>query len=223
MHKIGIISDTHGMLRPEAVRALKDCELILHGGDINTKKILDELEQIAPVHAVRGNNDKEWAEYLPESLTLNICGVQIFMVHNRKFIPRDLTGTRLVVYGHSHKYEEKISEGIYYLNPGSCGPKRFHLETTLAILYIKDNGNFHIKKVLISQPEQTVQSSTGRTIPANIGSIIPPIMREIETGRTVKQIAKKHHISEELSEQITRMYLTHPGVDVEGILRRLGL
>ena len=75
MHKIGIISDTHGMLRLEVIDALKGCELILHSGDINKQEILDKLEQIAPVHAVRGNNDKKWAEHLPETLTLNVFGI----------------------------------------------------------------------------------------------------------------------------------------------------
>ena len=88
MHKIGIISDTHGMLRPEVIDALKGCELILHSGDINKQEILDKLEQIAPVHAVRGNNDKKWAEHLPETLTLNVFGIQIFMVHDKKSIPK---------------------------------------------------------------------------------------------------------------------------------------
>lgn len=120
MHKIGIISDTHGILRPEVIDTLTGCELILHGGDINKPEILDQLKQIAPVHAVRGNNDKMWAEHLLETLTLDVFGIRLFMVHDKKNIPKNLTGINLVVYGHSHKHEERVSDGIFYLNPGAA-------------------------------------------------------------------------------------------------------
>lgn len=217
MHKIGILSDTHGLLRPEVAEALQGCEMILHGGDINKQKILDELNEIAPVRAVRGNNDKQWAEYIPESLTADVCGLHIFMVHNKKDIPKNLPGIDLVIYGHSHKYEEKTIDGVRYLNPGSCGPRRFNQEITFSVLYIEDNGAFKIEK------KSALLKNNENQIPASIASMIPKIMKEIDAGKTVKQIAKRHNISEELSEQITRMYLTHPGVDVDGILQRIGL
>lgn len=223
MHKIGVISDTHGMLRAEVAEALQGCEMILHGGDVNEQKILDELGEIAPVYAVRGNNDKEWAEHLPQTLALNVCGLRVFMVHNKRDIPKDLPETDLIVYGHSHKYEEKTVGGIQYLNPGSCGPRRFHQEITLAFLFIEDNGDFRIEKRLLQHPETRGSKKEASKIPADIALMIPAIMKEIDAGKSVKQIAKKHRISEELSEQIARMYLTHPGVDVEGILRRIGM
>lgn len=223
MHKIGILSDTHGMLRPEVLEALKGCELVLHGGDINKQKILDELTRIAPVQAVRGNNDKEWAAYIPETVMTDICGLRIFMVHNKKDIPKDLSGVDLVIYGHSHKYEEKTADGIQYLNPGSCGPRRFHQEITFAVLYIEDNGVVRIEKHIIPHTRMKSSIKDVNGIPTDIALMLPAIMKEIDAGKTVEQIAKKHKISEELSEQITRMYLTHPGVDVDGILRRIGL
>lgn len=223
MYKVGVLSDTHGMLRPEVLEALQGCEAILHGGDINKREILDDLEKIAPVQVVRGNNDKEWAEQIPEKLTLDVCGVRIFMVHNKKFIPKELTGIDLVIYGHSHKYEEKKVGDVLYLNPGSCGPRRFNQEITLALLYIEDDRSFRIEKVWIPHPERKTKKAEEEKIPKNLAAMLPAIMKEIDAGKTVKQIAKKHHISEELSEQVNRMYLTHPGVDVEGILRRLGI
>lgn len=223
MYKIGILSDTHGMLRPEVTEVLKGCEMILHGGDINKQKIIEELQEIAPVQVVRGNNDKEWAASIPKSVTVDVCGLRVFMVHNKKDIPKNLSGTDLVIYGHSHKYEEKIIDGIRYLNPGSCGPRRFHQEITFAILYIEDNGRFRIEKILIPHSEKEALKNKENRIPADIALMIPTIMKEVDGGKSVKQIAKKHRISEELSEQITRMYLTHPGVDVDGILRRIGL
>lgn len=220
MYKIGILSDTHGLLRPEVLAALQGCQQILHGGDINRQSILDELEQIAPVLAVRGNNDKEWAEYLPVSLQADIGGLRIFMVHNKREIPKDLSGVDLVIYGHSHKYEEKILNGVRYLNPGSCGPRRFHQEITLAVLYIRDAKDLRIEKIGIPHGEKAVGRSK-EEIPGDLAAVIPAIMKEISAGKTVAQIAKKHRISEELAEQITRMYLTHPGVDAEGIMRRI--
>ncbi len=238
MHKIGIISDTHGLLRPEVIDALNGCELILHGGDINRQEILDRLAKIAPVYAIRGNTDKSWADHLPQTLTLTVFGIQIFMVHDKKHIPKDLTKVDLVICGHSHRYEERTSGEISYLNPGSCGPRRFRQEITLAILYAEDNGTFKTEKVLISHSkaehdESVAEEKTGRKIagikitdegvPSCIGAILPAIMREIDAGRSVEWIAAKHRISRELSDQINRMYLTHPGVDVDGILRRLGL
>lgn len=223
MHKIGVLSDTHGMLRPEVTEALRGCELILHGGDINKQKILDELGKISPVHVVRGNNDKEWAAHIPETLTLEIFGIRVFMIHNRKYIPKDLSDADLVIYGHSHKYEERKADSVQYLNPGSCGPRRFNQEITLALLYIEEDRSIRVEKVLIPHSPKKGKQTEETAVPADLADMIPAVMQEIDAGKTVKQIAAKHHISEELSEQINRMYLTHPGVGADGILRRLGL
>lgn len=220
MHKIGILSDTHGLLRTEVLEKLEGCEVILHGGDINRSEIIERLEKIAPVVVVRGNNDKEWAEGIPEVVGDTIFGLPFYMVHDKKRIPADCSAYSLVVYGHSHKYEEKRVGNTLFLNPGSCGKRRFHQEITMALLYIDDAGEITVEKVLIPQEEKEEKKEK---IPANIGEVIPLITREIEAGKTVKQIAKKYKISEQLSEQICRMYLTHPGVDTEGILRRIGL
>ena len=124
--KIGIISDTHGLLRPEVVKALTGCDAILHGGDINRQEILDQLNTIAPVYVVRGNNDKEWAEHLPLTLDFTLTDLRIFMTHKKKDLPEDLSMFDLVVYGHSHKYAETYIGKTLLLNPGSCGPRRFH-------------------------------------------------------------------------------------------------
>lgn len=125
MHKIGIISDTHNLLRTSVVTILRTCEVILHGGDIHSKKILDQLQDIAPVYAVRGNADKEWAALLPQSLFIELFGIKIFMIHNKKFIHEDLREQDLIICGHSHKYEKLTKDGQIWLNPGSCGRRRF--------------------------------------------------------------------------------------------------
>ena len=142
MYKIGILSDTHGLLRPEVMQALDGCEAILHAGDINRQEILDRLSAIAPVYVVRGNNDRDWAEHIPRSLDYVYRGVSIFMTHKKKDLPQDLSGYDLVVYGHSHRYEQKKVGNTLLLNPGSCGPRRFHQEITMAIAEI-DAGTKH--------------------------------------------------------------------------------
>ena len=123
--KIGIISDTHGLLRPEVLEILKDCKYILHAGDVNKDEILDVLRSIGNLYVVRGNNDKDWAENLRTSLSFTIGGVKFFMVHNKKDVAWELGDTQVVIFGHSHKYFEKMIDGRLWLNPGSCGRSRF--------------------------------------------------------------------------------------------------
>ena len=144
--KIGIISDTHGLLRPEVISALQGCEAILHGGDINRQEILDQLTQIAPIYAVRGNNDKEWAEHIPSFLEFALAGTRIYMTHKRKDLPEDLTAYDLVVFGHSHQYVEQRLENTLLLNPGSCGPRRFHQAITMATAKITE-GKAVVKRI----------------------------------------------------------------------------
>lgn len=146
--KIAILSDTHGLLRPQVVEYLKTADVILHGGDINKKSIVDELEGYAPVYVVRGNNDKEWAEGIPYSLTVTIGGITFYMVHNKKGVPANITGVDVVVFGHSHKYAQDERDGILWLNPGSCGPRRFHQEITMMMAEITD-GKLQVEKITI--------------------------------------------------------------------------
>ena len=146
--KIGVLSDTHGLLRPAVLEVLRSCDCILHGGDVNKPEILDTLRSIAPLYVVRGNNDREWAEGLPQSLTVTLGGVPFFMVHNKKDVPADLGDARVVVFGHSHKYLEQQRDGRLWLNPGSCGRRRFDQEITLAIL-TEDGSTLSTQKVVI--------------------------------------------------------------------------
>lgn len=133
-YRIGVISDTHGLLRDEVKVILRTCQTILHGGDINRPEILDELKKIGDLYVVRGNNDKEWAEKIPQQLRLDLFGLRVFMVHNKKHLPEDLGDVDLVVYGHSHKYAEQRDGGQLRLNPGSCGPRRFNQPITMAVV-----------------------------------------------------------------------------------------
>ena len=144
--KLAIVSDTHGLLRPQVVEQLKNADVILHGGDINKQTIVDQLRQYVPLYIVRGNNDKEWAEAIPHHLTFTLEGVNFFMVHNRKEIPEDLSGVDVVVFGHSHKYVQEEKDGILWLNPGSCGPRRFHQEITMMMAELID-GQLRVEKI----------------------------------------------------------------------------
>ena len=151
--KLAILSDTHGLLRPQVVEHLKTADAILHGGDINKPAIVEQLQQFAPLYIVRGNNDKEWAEDIPHDLTVTLEGVTFFLVHNKKEVPADLSGVDVVVFGHSHKYAQEEKDGILWLNPGSCGPRRFHQEITMMMAEI-EGGTIQVEKIDI--PHETL-------------------------------------------------------------------
>lgn len=141
MARIGLISDTHGLLRPEALAALAGCDHIVHGGDIGGQAILDQLAAIAPVTAVRGNNDYQaWASAVPNTARVSIAGLDLFAVHDIATIGLDpaAEGIDVVVYGHSHKPLAERRGGVLYLNPGSAGPRRFSLPVSVAELTVAD-------------------------------------------------------------------------------------
>ena len=131
---IGLISDTHGLMRPEALAALKGSEVIIHAGDIGKLAVIDALATLAPVLAIRGNNDRNsWAKQLPDLLDLRINGVRICVIHDLKEMDfASLAGFQAVVSGHSHKPGLATKDGVLFINPGSAGPRRFKLPIALA-------------------------------------------------------------------------------------------
>ena len=146
--KLAILSDTHGLLRPEVLEYLRTADAILHAGDINTQAIVDRMAAMAPLYIVRGNNDKAWAEALPYDCTVTLGGATFYMVHNKKEVPADLSGVDAVVFGHSHKYVQEERDGLLWLNPGSCGPRRFHQEITMMTAEV-EGGRIAVSKILI--------------------------------------------------------------------------
>lgn len=191
--RIAVISDTHGLLRPEVAEILKTCDAVIHGGDINSPGILEEIRRINPsLHVVRGNNDKEWAEKLPKELSFSLFGKSFYMVHNKKHIPKDLEKKDFVIYGHSHKYEAYVQEGVQYLNPGSCGPRRFHQPVTMAVLIIEAE-SFHIEKMDILP--RVEQEKVPELSQKDMEKLIKGILKELEKGTTVASIAKKFQVS----------------------------
>lgn len=138
---IGVISDTHGLLRPQAVEALRGSDRILHAGDIGAPEILEALKQIAPVTAIRGNVDTApWARVVPATEVVEVNGVSIYVLHDlaQLDLKPEATGFRIVVYGHSHKPKIEEKNGVLYFNPGSAGPRRFNLPVSVGRLTIAD-------------------------------------------------------------------------------------
>lgn len=137
IHRIGLISDTHGLLRPQALARLVGCDAIIHAGDICDAAILAALAAIAPLTAVRGNNDHgDWAEALPEIARLEIQDVKILVIHDLKQLRMDpaAQGYGVVIAGHSHRPAVREQDGVLYVNPGSAGPRRFSLPVSVATL-----------------------------------------------------------------------------------------
>jgi putative phosphoesterase len=148
--RVGVISDTHGLLRPEALAFLRGSDRILHAGDIGSAQILAQLSAIAPVTAVRGNNDEgAWAQEIPETQRITIGGAAIYLIHDLARLDVDpvASGIRVVVSGHSHRPRAERRGEVLYLNPGSAGPRRFRLPVAVAELLVTGEDKIDAKIV----------------------------------------------------------------------------
>lgn len=153
--KIGVVSDTHGLLRPEVVPALAGVERILHLGDVGKASILDELNKIAPVTAVRGNVDREGrCGELPETEVVLIADRYVYMLHDLNTLHLDPAAGKFaaVLFGHSHIPNFYRRKGVLYFNPGSCGPRRFDLPVSVGLLTVSDDGEFEAEIVKLDLP-----------------------------------------------------------------------
>ena len=215
--RIAVLSDTHGLLRQEVLDHASGSDAILHGGDINNQGILTTLSSVATVYVVRGNNDGDWAVSLPGALDFTLGGARVFMTHKKRDLPGDLSPYDLVVFGHSHRYEEARVGKTMLLNPGSCGPRRFNQAITMAMVSI-DGGKIAVSRIdLPNQPTRRMK------IGADIRTQIETVMRETQRGRPAMEIASRRGWDVKLVEQIARLYVTHPGVDADGIMGKMGL
>lgn len=156
---IGLISDTHGLLRPEVLPALEGCERVLHAGDVGSKDILEALASVGPVHAVRGNTDRgALGESLPTTDVVEVGGVTLYMIHILEDLDVDPTaaGIDVVVYGHTHRPRVDEEDGVLFVNPGSCGPRRFDLPVTIARLTVGSAGELSVRLVPLEPERATV-------------------------------------------------------------------
>ena len=149
---LGLISDTHGLLRDSARRAMQNTGLIIHAGDVGDPEILEALKKLAPVTAVRGNVDSgEWAIKLPQTAVVKLDAVRIYVLHDVKELQSIPAGISIIVSGHSHKPLQVTRDGILYINPGSAGPRRFNLPITVARLDL-DRRPWEAEFIDVSQP-----------------------------------------------------------------------
>lgn len=135
---IGLISDTHGLVRPEALAALRGSKLIIHAGDVGKPEVIEALKSVAPIIAIRGNNDRgAWAKKIPDVVDLRINGIRLQVIHNVNDFKLEVAGGfKVVVSGHSHKPGVVAKDGVLFINPGSAGPRRFNLPISVAQLKI---------------------------------------------------------------------------------------
>ncbi len=151
---VGVISDTHGLLRPEAVDALRESELIVHAGDVGNPDVLERLRKIAPAVAVRGNVDTgAWASALPATEVVEVGGLYLYVLHDIATLDLDpkAAGFAAVIFGHSHRPRAELRDGVLFLNPGSAGPRRFSLPIAVARLHV--DGRLSHKIVELSIPK----------------------------------------------------------------------
>ena len=219
--KIAVLSDTYGLLRPEAAKVISECDAVIHGGDINSQKIIDEMKaaakEDAPIYIVRGNNDKGWAEHLPHHLEFILAGMNFYVIHNKKELPADLGDRQIIIFGHSHRYFEEKKDGRLWLNPGSCGKRRFDQDITLAILRIEGDA-CSVERIDIEH------EASWRKVSVRDGDLFPAIrgiLKRMEKGQQVEQIAADMKLDQEFVEQICRIKVTHPGVTAHGILDKV--
>jgi putative phosphoesterase len=168
--RIGVISDTHGVIRPEALAVLAGSDLILHAGDVGAPDVLAALRRIAPVVAVRGNNDAgPWASRLAVTKTVRAAGERLYLLHDLKELDVDPVagGFRAVVSGHSHRAKAETRDGVVYLNPGSAGPRRFRLPVTVA--HLRLDGSTASAEIVelepLAPPRRSSRPAAGRRIP----------------------------------------------------------
>lgn len=225
--KIAVLSDTHGLLRPEVRTVIRDCDAVIHAGDIDSEKILDEIEKEkktdAPFFAVRGNCDGEWAKKLPLSEKFSLGGWNFYLTHRKKDVPEDLGDRQVIVFGHSHKFSEKVKDGRLWLNPGSCGKRRFRDEITMAVLCLEET-EWTVKRLDVSRGSEEL--GTGRNETAEIPSEdllkrIEKILKKMDKGQQVSRIAADLGLDEAFVAQICRIRVTHPGVTAHGILDKV--
>lgn len=223
--RAAVISDTHNLLRQEVSDLIETCDVILHAGDVNTQKLAEQLEKRKPLYMVRGNNDGEWAAGVPETLSFELEGVSFYMIHNRREIPEGRGNTDVVIYGHTHNYSCRQEENTLWLNPGSCGKRRFTLPVTMAVLELH-NGGIEVERIDLPLTKEMGTDGDKRPGLEEIfsldrGAAVKKIMRGMDKGENIRDMAEKWKLPCKFVEQVCRIRVTHPGVTVAGIVDKM--
>ena len=215
VHRIAVISDTHGVVR-DRVRDITDsCEVLCHCGDFDDSSTYGFFSALSqPLYAVRGNADRwQGADELEASLQFELFGLRFFMTHKKADIPQDVSAD-VVLCGHTHRYEEYRRDGRLYLNPGASGAGRLFLPVTMAVLTVGDG---------ISVQRIDLDSAVSDDVSQVTVQLVKKICRDVDRGYTAREISERHAVDESIAAQIARLYVTHPGVTPDGIMTKLGL
>lgn len=220
-----VISDTHGLLRPEVERVIASCDVVIHAGDFDNQMLYHKLNIRQPLYAVKGNNDGYWAGQLPLVQRFELSGVKFIMAHERSDIPKTLEQEQVVIYGHSHMYDQQMEEGRLWLNPGSCGYKRFTLPLSLAVLTLQE-GRYEVKTIWLDEEYgrepwrkgKEEEESKRKQRERDQLFLIAKIMRFMKRGAAICWVADNLKAEPAFVETIYRICVTHPGADAHQIL-----
>lgn len=238
--RVAVISDTHDVLREEVLEQIRLADAVIHAGDVSKPEIVDRikanLKKDAHLYLVRGNTDGDWAKRIPDTLEFELERVHFFVTHNRKkaVIPDKCD---IVISGHTHRFQADTTDGRLWLNPGACGRRRFRSELSMAVLQIED-GSWQLEKIRIEvedasagKNENTIATADAHSSgvysdPMELSSgalllLISGILKRMNKGKTIPQIAGELNLEEAFVEEICRIYVTHPGVTANGILDKL--
>lgn len=222
--RAAVISDTHDLLRQEVADIMESCDVILHAGDVNTQKLAEWLGKKKPLYLVRGNNDGEWASGLPETLWFELEGVSFYMIHNKREMPEARREADVVIYGHTHKYDCRMEENTLWLNPGSCGKRRFSLPVTMAVLELY-NGHYQVERIDLPLTEEGAQNGKKINLEEiytlDRGAAVRRILKGMDKGESIRSMAEKWRLPENFVEQVCRIRVTHPGVNAAGIIDKM--
>lgn len=222
--RAAVISDTHDLLRQEVTDILESCDVIIHAGDVNTQKLAEQLEKKKPLYLVRGNNDGEWASGLPETLWFELEGVSFYMIHNKREIPEVRREADVIIYGHTHNYDCQKEGNTLWLNPGSCGKRRFSLPITMAVLELH-NGSYEVERIDLPLAEESAPDRKNTNLEEiytlERGVAVKRIMKGMDRGESIRMMAEKWRLPENFVEQVCRIRVTHPGVNAAGIVDKM--
>ena len=211
--KIGIISDTHNMLRDNALEILEDVDYIIHAGDIANEKVYQKIKYLKDTTFVRGNCDRdEYASEIPEDITFDLYGKKIYVIHDINQKAPKADEADIVIYGHSHIYNLE-ENGQLILNPGSAGPRRFGRPASMAILTIDtESGATDVEKIDLGKEARKKDSNEMR--------MVEGVYDLLQRGLSIPKICNALGLSKKFVSRIAQLYFTHPGIDLEGILNR---